>query len=70
LFYFPGEIMPAQLTPFVADIRGEAFPLLTEEQISRIRPLSKVRNVEGGEILFEPGDSDVRFCSLTSAANG
>jgi thioredoxin reductase (NADPH) len=66
LFYFPGEIMPAQLTPFVADIRGEAFPLLTEEQISRIRPLSKVRNVEGGEILFEPGDSDVPFFVLLS----
>ncbi|MGA3350132.1 MAG: FAD-dependent oxidoreductase [Candidatus Sulfotelmatobacter sp.] len=58
--------MPAQLTPFVADIRGEAFPLLTEEQISRIRPLSKVRNVEGGEILFEPGDSDVPFFVLLS----
>jgi thioredoxin reductase (NADPH) len=66
LFYFPGEIMPAQLTPFVADIRGEAFPLLTEEQISRIRPLSKVRNVEDGEILFEPGDSDVPFFVLLS----
>jgi thioredoxin reductase (NADPH) len=66
LFYFPGEIMPAQLTPFLADIRGEAFPLLTEEQISRIRPLSKVRNVEGGEILFEPGDSDVPFFVLLS----
>jgi len=58
--------MPAQLTPFLADIRGEAFPLLTEEQISRIRPLSKVRNVEGGEILFEPGDSDVPFFVLLS----
>jgi thioredoxin reductase (NADPH) len=51
--------MSSQLTPLQADVRGETFPVLTAEQISRIRPLSKVRKVKAGEILFEPGDSDV-----------
>ena len=51
--------MSTQLTPLAADARGDAFPTLTAEQIDRIRPLSKVRKVEAGEILFEPGDSDV-----------
>src|SRR5579863_3288405 len=55
-----GAIMSThQLTPLSADIRGEAFPVLTAEQINRIRPLSKVRNVKVGEILFEPGDLDI-----------
>jgi thioredoxin reductase (NADPH) len=60
--------MSSQLTPLAADIRGEAFPTLTAEQISRVRPSSKVRNVEVGEILFEPGDSDVPFFVLLSGS--
>ena len=60
--------MSSQLTPLAADIRGDAFPLLTAEQISRVRPSSKVRKVEVGEILFEPGDSDVPFFVLLSGA--
>ncbi|HXM69325.1 MAG TPA: FAD-dependent oxidoreductase [Candidatus Acidoferrum sp.] len=60
--------MSAQLIPLSADIRGEAFPVLTAEQINRIRPLSKVRNVKAGEILFEPGDSDVPFFVLLSGS--
>jgi thioredoxin reductase (NADPH) len=51
--------MSSQLTPLQADVRGEIFPVLTAEQISRIRPVSKLRKVKAGEILFEPGDSDV-----------
>lgn len=51
--------MSTQLTPLSADIRGEAFPVLTPQQINRIRPLSKVRNVKIGEILFEPGDLEI-----------
>jgi thioredoxin reductase (NADPH) len=51
--------MPSQLTPLQADVRGETFPVLTAEQISRIRPVSKLRKVKAGEILFEPGDGDV-----------
>lgn len=60
--------MSAQLTPFAADARRDAFPVLTAEQISRIRPLSKLRNVKVGDILFEPGDGDVPFFVLLSGA--
>jgi len=60
--------MSTQLIPLSADIRGEAFPVLTAEQISRIRPLSRVRNVKVGDILFEPGDSDLPFFVLLSGS--
>ena len=60
--------MSAQLTPLSADVRGEAFPVLTAEQINRIRPLSKVRNVKVGEILFEPGDLEIPFFVLLSGS--
>ncbi len=60
--------MAAQIIPLSADIRGEAFPVLTAEHISRIRPLSKVRNVKAGEILFEPGDNEIPFFVLLSGA--
>jgi thioredoxin reductase (NADPH) len=58
--------MSSQLTPLQADVRGEAFPTLTAEQINRIRPLSKVRKVEAGEILLDTGDSDVPFFVILS----
>jgi thioredoxin reductase (NADPH) len=51
--------MSAQLTPLQADVRGDIFPLLSTEQINRIRPVSTLRRVKTGEILFEAGDSDV-----------
>jgi thioredoxin reductase (NADPH) len=60
--------MSTQLTPLAADIRGEAFPVLTAEQINRVRHASKVRKVEVGEVLFEPGDSDVGFFVLLSGS--
>jgi thioredoxin reductase (NADPH) len=60
--------MSTPLTPLAADVRGEAFPVLSERQINRIRPLAKVRNVKVGEILFEPGDSDVPFFVLLSGS--
>jgi thioredoxin reductase (NADPH) len=53
-----GAVMSTQSTPLSADVRDGTFPVLTAEQINRIRPLSKVRNVKPGEILFEPGDLD------------
>jgi thioredoxin reductase (NADPH) len=58
--------MAAQLTPLYGDIRGEAFPTLTLEQIDRIRAVSKVHKVKVGDILFEPGESDVPFFVLLS----
>src|ERR1700685_629758 len=60
--------MSTQLTPLSADIRGEAFPVLTAEQINRLRPLSKVREVKAGDILFEPGDSDIPFFVVLSGS--
>ena len=60
--------MSSQLTPLSADIRGEAFPVLTAEQINRVRASSTVRKVEVGEILFEPGDSDVPFFVVLSGS--
>jgi len=60
--------MSTELTPLAADVRGEAFPALTEEQIGRIRALSKLRKVNVGEILFEPGDSDIPFFVLLSGS--
>src|SRR5215472_13238795 len=43
-----------------------AFPTLTEEQLDRIRPLGRVRQVRRGNILFEPGDTAVPFYVLLS----
>jgi thioredoxin reductase (NADPH) len=60
--------MSTQLTPLSADIRGEAFPVLTAEQINRIRPLSRVRKVKAGEIVFEPGDLEISFFVLLSGS--
>ncbi len=60
--------MSIQLIPLAADIRGEAFPVLTEEQINRIRPLAKIRKVNVGDILFEPGQSDIPFFVLLSGS--
>jgi thioredoxin reductase (NADPH) len=60
--------MSAQLRPLYADVRGDAFPILTPDQIDRIRPSSKLRKVKAGEILFEPGDSDVPFFVLLSGS--
>src|SRR5579862_2955489 len=54
------------LVPSALDPRTQAFPVLTEAQISRIRPLSTLRQVEPGEVLFEPGDTDVPFFVLLS----
>ncbi len=58
--------MSTHITPFSADVRGEAFPALTAEQIDRLRPTSKVRHVNVGDILFEPGDIDIPFFVLLS----
>jgi len=57
--------MSTSVSP-LSDLRGEAFPVLTQEQLSRMRPLSKLRKVEAGEVLFEPGDSGVPFFVLLS----
>jgi thioredoxin reductase (NADPH) len=43
-----------------------AFPTLTGEQIDRIRPLGRVRQVRMGDVLFQPGDVAVPFFVLLS----
>ncbi len=53
-------------TPSALDARTQAFPVLTPAQINRIRPLGRLRNVERGEILFEPNDTAVPFFVLLS----
>ncbi|MGA9980466.1 MAG: FAD-dependent oxidoreductase [Candidatus Sulfotelmatobacter sp.] len=54
--------------PSVLDARTQAFPVLTVAQIDRIRPGSKVRKVEPGEILFQPDDTGVPFFVLLSGS--
>jgi thioredoxin reductase (NADPH) len=51
--------MSAVATHISVEPGSEAFPLLTPTQIERLRPHGKVRHVEAGEVLFEPGDSNV-----------
>jgi thioredoxin reductase (NADPH) len=50
------------------DARTQTFPVLTSAQIDRIRPLGRVRNVQQGEILFEPNDTAIRFFVLLSGS--
>lgn len=52
--------------PSALDANTQIFPTLTDVQIDRIRLIAKVRKVERGEILFEPGDSNVPFFVLLS----
>ena len=52
--------------PSALDERTQAFPVLTSTQISRIRTGAKLRKVEPGEILFQPGDTEVPFFVLLS----
>ena len=51
--------MSAVATHISVEPGSEAFPLLTPAQIERLRPHGELRRVEAGEVLFEPGDSNV-----------
>ncbi len=52
--------------PSALDARTQAFPVLTDTQIDRIRPCGKLRKVSPGDILFRPGDTDVPFFVMLS----
>ena len=52
--------------PSALDARTQAFPVLPKAQIDRIRASGRVRNVERGEILFEPNDAAIPFFVLLS----
>src|SRR5438046_1609064 len=54
------------LIPSALDASTQAFPVLTAAQISRVLPIGRVRQVQRGEILFEPGDTNVPFFVLLS----
>jgi thioredoxin reductase (NADPH) len=54
--------------PSALDARTQAFPVLTTAQIARLRPGSKLRKVEPGDILFEPDDTEVPFFVLLSGS--
>lgn len=57
---------PSIPIPSALDAQTQAFPVLTAAQIERIRPLGRLRQVQRGEVLFEPGDMDVPFFVLLS----
>ena len=54
--------------PSALDANTQAFPFLTSAQIARLRPVSKSRKVEPGDILFEPDDTGVPFFVLLSGS--
>src|ERR1700722_5009730 len=56
----------APVSPYPAVDLGHAFPHLTSAQIDRIRPFGRVRKVEAGEILFQPGDAKIPFFVVLS----
>lgn len=60
--------MSSPVVPSALDASTQTFPVLTPEQINRIRPLGRVRTVRRGEILFEPNDSAIPFFVLLSGA--
>ena len=52
--------------PSALDARTQAFPFLTAAQIDRIRTCGHVRKVDRGDILFQPGQTDIPFFVLLS----
>jgi len=60
--------MATQIVTSMTDEQRQAFPILTAAQISRVQALSKLRAVKKGDILFEPGDTDIPFFVLLSGA--
>lgn len=54
--------------PSALNADTQAFPILSESQIARLKPAGKARQVKPGDILFEPGDTSVPFFVLLSAS--
>lgn len=46
----------------------ETYPLLTPAQVTRFRPCAKLRRVEKGDVLYQPGDIAVSLYVLLSAS--
>ena len=63
-----GGKVASQQIPSALVASTQAFPVLTAAQINRVRSVSKLRHVEKGEILFQPGDRSVPFFVLLSGS--
>jgi len=50
------------------DARTQIFPVLSEAQIRRLRSIGQIRNVRAGDVLFQPGDTDVPFFVVISGS--
>jgi thioredoxin reductase (NADPH) len=64
----PSESTGVPSSKFPAVDRAEAFPALTAAQVTRIREAGRVRKVELGEVLFEPGLTNAPFWMLLSGS--
>ncbi len=62
--------MAAPPIPSALDANTQTFPTLTQAQINRLLPHGKVRKVQAGEILFEPGDTNIPFFVILSGSMG
>jgi len=60
--------MAASPVPSLLDAHTQAFPILTPNQMNRVRALGNVKQVAPGDILFKPGDTNVPFFLLLSGA--
>ena len=60
--------MAAPPIPSALDASTQMFPTLTPVQIHRLLPHGKVRKVEVGDILFEPGDTKIPFFVVLSGS--
>jgi thioredoxin reductase (NADPH) len=60
--------MAAPPIPSMLDASSQTFPTLTAAQINRLRPHGKIRKVEVGDILFEPGATVVPFFVVLSGS--
>jgi len=68
VIYYSNQSMATPPIPSALDAVTQTFPTLTQAQIARLLPYGKVRKVEVGEILFEPGDTNIPFFVLLSGS--
>jgi len=55
-------------TPSALNAETETYPILTIAQIERVRPWARLRMVQAGEVLYQPGDLGVPLFILLSTA--
>ena len=55
-------------TDLSAERRAQVFPVLTPEQIERVRCHGRVRSVNAGDVLFRPNDTSNPFYVLLSGS--